>query len=106
MILEKAAPDTQSEIGLEYHQHFSGPLRQILMAGEREWLNNAASDYAWQSPEIWEQRILPHLTQGTLQSDDYDDMIRFCPNMLAALSRQRITTTKDHTLMGILSALK
>lgn len=106
MIFEKAAPDTQSEIGIEYHQHFSGPLRQILIAGEQEWLENAASAYAWQSPEMWEQRILPHLTQGTLQPDDYDDMIRFCPKMLAALSRQRITTTKDRTLVGILAALK
>ncbi len=106
MIFEKAAPDTQSEIGIEYHQHFSGPLRQIIIAGEREWLENAMSSYAWQSPEMWEQRILPHLMQGKLQNEDYDDMIRFCPQMLAALSRQRITTTKDRTLIGILSALK
>lgn len=106
MTFEKADPDAQSELGIEYHEHFNGPLRQILMAGEREWLQNSKKAYGWQSPEIWEHKILPNLTQGTLQNDDYEDMIRFCPNMLAALSRQRIEKTKDQTLVAILAALK
>jgi hypothetical protein len=42
MSIEQGARDSESDLGIDYHEHFSGDLRQILMTGEREWLANAA----------------------------------------------------------------
>lgn len=38
MSFEQGARDSESELGIDYHEQFSGDLRQILMDGEREWL--------------------------------------------------------------------
>lgn len=105
MSFEQGARDSESELGIDYHEQFFGDLRQILMAGEREWLANAAELHRWDTGEMWSVVMLPRLTEGRLEVGDYQDLQRFCPQMLAALSRQRIKKTKSQTMARILAAL-
>ena len=105
MSFEQGARDSESELGIDYHQHFSGDLRQILMAGEREWLANAVELHRWDTGEMWSVVMLPRLTEGRLKSEDYEDLKRFCPIMLDAMSRQRIKRTKSQIMARILVAL-
>lgn len=76
------------------------------MEGEAEWLAQASKHYGWAAPDIWIEKILPHLTKGRLTPTDYEDLRLFCPNMLAALSRQRIDQTRSDTITRILAALR
>ena len=105
MSIEQGARDSESDLGIDYHEHFSGDLRQILMTGEREWLANAAELHRWDTGEMWSVVMLPRLTEGRLKHEDYEELRRFCPIMLAALSRQRIKQTKSQTMARILAAL-
>ena len=105
MSFERHEPDYESALGIDYHQHFSGDMRRILMAGEREWLRHAPTEYRWDAGEIWSAVMLPRLTQGRLEPGDYQDLKRFCPKMLQALSRQRVKQTKGETITRILAAL-
>lgn len=106
MSFEQGPRDRESELGIDYHQHFSGDLRQILMTGEREWLANATEMYRWDTGEMWSVVMLPRLTEGRLEPTDYEDLKRYCPTMLGALSRQRIKRTKSQIMARILSALE
>lgn len=105
MSFERHEPDSESALGIDYHQHFSGDLRRILAEGEREWLRHAPERYQWASGEMWAELILPRLTQGRLEKEDYEELKRFCPQMLEALSRQRVKQTRDETITRILAAL-
>lgn len=106
MSFEQGARDSESELGINYHHHFSDDLRQILMAGEREWLINAAELHRWDTGEMWSVVMLPRLTEGRLKPEDYEELRRFCPIMLNALSRQRIKQTKSQIIARILAALE
>jgi hypothetical protein len=105
MSIEQGARDSESDLGIDYHEHFSGDLRQILMTGEREWLANAAELHRWDTGEMWSVVMLPRLTEGRLKPEDYEELMRFCPIMLDALSRQRIKRTKSQIMARILAAL-
>lgn len=105
MSFERHESDYESALGIDYHVYFSGDLRRILMEGEREWLRNAPELYTWDAGEMWSVVMLPRLTEGRLEPTDYKDLQRFCPNMLEALSRQRIKQTKGETITRILAAL-
>lgn len=60
-------------------------LKDILIQGKAEWIENAPWTYGEDAINVWEEEILPRFLKADLKEIDVEDLRLYCPIMLGKL---------------------